>query len=306
MDRRTFFWKGFGTSVAVGAALTGKYENLFAAASGSSAVPFDLIAVKGGEPDVMLQKGMEALGGIHSFVKKGQKVVIKPNIGWDVSPERAGNTNPKLVSEIVRQCLNAGASEVYVFDHTCDNWQRCYKNSGIESAVKEAGGKIAPAHTEGYYQEVSIPNGKSLTKAKEHELILSSDVFINVPVLKCHSGARLTITMKNLMGNVWDRSVWHRSDLHQCIADYAAYRRPTLNIVDAYNVMKQNGPRGVSVEDVVMMKSLLISTDMVAIDAASAKLFGINPLDVRHIQLASDQKAGRMDLENLRIKRITI
>lgn len=255
---------------------------------------------------MMLQKGLEALGGIQSFVKKGQKVVIKPNIGWDVSPERAGNTNPKLVSEIVRQCCNAGASEVYVFDHTCDNWQRCYKNSGIESAVKEAGGKIAPAHTEGYYQEVSIPNGKSLTKAKEHELILGSDVFINVPVLKCHSGARLTVSMKNLMGNVWDRSVWHRSDLHQCIADFATYRRPTLNIVDAYNVMKQNGPRGVSVEDVVMMKSLLISTDMVAIDAASAKLFGINPSDVRHIQLASDQKAGRMDLENLRIKRITV
>jgi len=306
MDRRTFFRKGFGASVVVGAALTGTYENLFAVTSHSSIAPFDLIAVKGGEPDVMLQKGMEALGGIQSFVKKGQKVVIKPNIGWDVSPERAGNTNPKLVSEIVRQCCNAGASEVYVFDHTCDNWQRCYKNSGIESAVKEAGGKIAPAHTEGYYQEVSIPNGKSLTKAKEHELILSSDVFINVPVLKCHSGARLTVSMKNLMGNVWDRSVWHRSDLHQCIADFATYRRPTLNIVDAYNVMKQNGPRGVSVEDVVMMKSLLISTDMVAIDAASAKLFGINPSDVRHIQLASDQKAGRMDLENLRIKRITV
>jgi uncharacterized protein (DUF362 family) len=306
MDRRTFFRKGFGASVVVGAALTGTYENLFAVTSHSSIAPFDLIAVKGGEPDVMLQKGMEALGGIQSFVKKGQKVVIKPNIGWDVSPERAGNTNPKLVSEIVRQCCNAGASEVYVFDHTCDNWQRCYKNSGIESAVKEAGGKIAPAHTEGYYQEVSIPNGKSLTKAKEHELILGSDVFINVPVLKCHSGARLTVSMKNLMGNVWDRSVWHRSDLHQCIADFATYRRPTLNIVDAYNVMKQNGPRGVSVEDVVMMKSMLISTDMVAIDAASAKLFGINPSDVRHIQLASDQKAGRMDLENLRIKRITV
>jgi uncharacterized protein (DUF362 family) len=306
MDRRTFFRKGFGASVVVGAALTGTYENLFAVTSHSSIAPFDLIAVKGGEPDVMLQKGMEALGGIQSFVKKGQKVVIKPNIGWDVSPERAGNTNPKLVSEIVRQCRNAGASEVYVFDHTCDNWQRCYKNSGVESAVKEAGGKTAPAHTEGYYQEVSIPNGKSLTKAKEHELILSSDVFINVPVLKCHSGARLTVSMKNLMGNVWDRSVWHRNDLHQCIADFATYRRPTLNIVDAYNVMKQNGPRGVSVEDVVMMKSLLISTDMVAIDAASAKLFGINPSDVRHIQLASDQKAGRMDLENLRIKRITV
>ncbi len=99
---------------------------------------------------------------------------------------------------------------------------------------------------------------------------------------------------------------WHRNDLHQCIADYAAYRKPTLNIVDAYYVMKQNGPRGVSVEDVVTMKSLLISTDMVAVDTAAAKLFGIDPADVRHIQIAADQKVGRMDIENLRIKRIAI
>jgi len=215
MDRRTFFKKSIGASVIVGAGLTGKYQDLYAAPFSEDDLLFDLVAVKGGEPDVMLKKGLDAFGGIGKYVKKGQKVVIKPNIGWDVSPERAGNTNPKLVAEIIRLCRNAGASDIYVFDHTCDNWQRCYKNSGIESAVKNAGGKMAPAHTEGYYQTISIPAGKSLIKAKEHELLLSSDVFINVPILKHHGGARLTITMKNQMGNVWDRGVWHRDDLHQ-------------------------------------------------------------------------------------------
>jgi len=306
MDRRTFFRKGFGASIVVGAAFAGRYDNLLSASFTADELPFDLVAVKGGEPDVMLAKGMKALGGISKFVRKGQKILVKPNIGWDVSPERAGDTNPKLVTAVIRQCLDAGASEVFVFDHTCDNWQRCYKNSGIESAVKDAGGKIAPAHTEGYYHEASIPWGKSLTKVKEHELLLGTDVFINVPILKSHGGTRLTIAMKNQMGNVWDRGTWHRNDLHQCIADYAGYRKPALNIVDAYYVMKQNGPRGVSVEDVVTMKSLLISTDMVIVDTAAAKLFGIEPADVRHIQLAADQKIGRMDLENLRIERITI
>jgi uncharacterized protein (DUF362 family) len=305
MDRRTFFKKGLGASLAVGAGFTGAYQSL-SAASFEQDLPFDLVAVKGGEPDVMLQKGMQVLGGMSQFVKKGHKVVVKPNIGWDVAPERGGNTNPKLVAEIIRQCRQAGASEVFVFDHTCDDWQRCYKKSGIESAVTEAGGKIVSGHTEGYYHEISIPNGKSITKAKEHELLLSSDVFINVPILKNHGGARLSIALKNQMGNVWDRGVWHRNDLHQSIADYATYRKPMLNIVDAYYVMKQNGPRGISVEDVVTMKSLLISTDMVAVDTAAAKLFGMNPADVRHIQIASDQKVGRMDLENLRIKRLTI
>ena len=119
-------------------------------------------------------------------------------------------------------------------------------------------------------------------------------------------GARITESMKNLMGVVWDRGMWHRTDLHQCIADYATYRKPTLNVLDAYNVMKQNGPRGVSVEDIVCLKAQLISTDMVAIDTAGAKLFGMDPGEVRHITLAAQQKVGRMDLDKLNIKRISL
>ena len=306
MDRRTFFKKGLGVSVLAGTALAGTYDHLFSSPILENDVSWDLVAVKGGEPDTMLQKGIEVLGGFRNFIKKGQKVVVKPNIGWDVSPERAGNTNPKLVAEIVRECYQAGAKEVYVFDHTCDNWQRSYKNSGIESAAKDAGAKIAPGHMEGYYQEVVIPKGKTLQKAKEHELILDSDVFINVPVLKHHGGSRLSISMKNLMGTVWNRGYWHRNDLHQCIADFASYRKPTLNIVDAYYVMKQNGPQGVSVDDVVTMKSLLISSDIVAVDSAATKLFGMAPEDVRYLQIAAENKIGSKNLETLRIKRISM
>ena len=108
------------------------------------------------------------------------------------------------------------------------------------------------------------------------------------------------------MGNVWDRGYWHGTDLHQCIADYAAYRKPTLNVVDAYYVMKRNGPRGVSVDDVVTMKSQLISTDMLAAEIAGAKLFGQDPEGVRYIQLAAEKNVGRKDLEKLNIKRITV
>ena len=302
MNRRTFFKQSLGASFALGAILHLKSEN------GYSFPPltYDLVAVKGGEPDVMFNKGIDALGGIRMFVKPGQKVVIKPNIGWDVAPEMAGNTNPKLVSHIIKQCLSAGAKEVSVVDHTCDEWKGCYKNSGIEQAVKDAGGKIIPGHSESYYQEVAVKQGKVLTAAKEHEIILQSDVFINVPVLKHHSGTRVTIAMKNMMGNVWDRRYWHENDLHQCIADFATYRKPTLNVVDAYAVMKTNGPRGVSQNDLVIMKALLISTDIVAVDSAAAKLFGEQPMDVRHIRIASEMKIGRSDLEKLSIKRITI
>ncbi len=303
MDRRTFFKKSIGASITMGAFLAaGKYDEIFA-----DQLPlYDLVAIKGGEPDIMFDKGIEVLGGMKEFIMKGQKVVVKPNIGWDVATERAANTHPKLVSQIIKHCYQAGAKEVYVVDHTCDEWQRCYKNSGIEKATKDAGGKMVPGNSESYYQDVTISKGKSLTKAKEHEVILGADVFINVPILKSHSGTTLTIAMKNLMGNVWDRRYWHRNDLHQCIADFATYRKPNLNIVDAYYVMKANGPRGVSVEDVVTMKSQLISTDIVAVDAAATKLFGMKPENIDYIQIAADMKIGRKDLDKLNISRITV
>lgn len=308
MDRREFIRKSIVTGVVTGSAVTfGNYSHLFASSSTSIFdKPFDLVAIKGGEPDIMFDKGIQSLGGIKAFVKKGQTVVVKPNIGWDAVPERAANTNPTLIKRIIKHCLEAGAKDVYVFDHTCDNWNRCYSNSGIENAVKDAGGKIVPGNSESYYQQVTIKNGKKLSETKVHELILESDVFINVPILKHHSGADLTISMKNLMGIVWDRGYWHRNGLQQCIADFASYRKPDLNIVDAYFVMKRNGPRGVSKEDVLTVKSQIISTDIVAADAAAAKLFGVEPNDIDHIRIADEMKIGNMNLDQLNINRIKI
>lgn len=305
MDRREFIKKSVAASVAAGSALSlGNINNLWA--YGSMAVSaYDLVAVKGGEPDVMFDKAIESLGGMKKFVKKGQTVVVKPNIGWDVVPEKGANTNPKLVSRIIQHCYNAGAKEVLVFDHTCDNWTKCYSNSGIERAVKDSGGKIVTGAFESYYHDVTV-KGKRLTSAKIHELIMSSDVFINVPILKNHGGAKMTASMKNLMGIIWDRGYMHENDLQQCIADLVTFKKPHLNVVDAYYVMKNHGPRGVSKEDLVTMKSQIISTDIVAADAAAAKLFGFEPNDIPHIKLAAGMNLGRMDLDKLSINRIKI
>ena len=307
MKRREFIQKSVGAGLMTGAALSfGSVGNLLANTSSVPDLPYDMIAIKGGEPEAMFDKAIASLGGMSKFVKKNQTVVVKPNIGWDASPERAANTNPKLIARIIEHCFRAGAKEVYAFDNTCNEWTRCYKNSGIESAVKSAGGKMVPGNTQNYYQQVELKNGKSLKTTKIHELILSSDVFINVPVLKNHGGATLTVAMKNLMGIVWDRKYYHDHDLQQCIADFAAFRKPDLNIVDAYRVMKRNGPRGVSVADITTMKYQLISPDIVAIDTAAAKVFGIQPQQVRHIALAEAEGAGTSNLDSLRINRLTI
>ena len=303
MKRREFVNKSFKAGLLTTASLTfGKIPNLLA-------IPpqdFDLVAIKGGEPHTMFDKAIDSIGGMKSFVKKGNTVVVKPNIGWDVIPERAANTNPILVKRIVEHCLEAGAKDVYVFDHTCDDWNSCYSSSGIERAVKDAGGKIVPGNSERYFQEVAVSGGKRLKKAKVHELILESDVFINVPILKSHSSVDITISMKNLMGVVWDRRYWHSNDLDQCIADFTSFRKPDLNVVDAYYMMTKNGPRGVSNADVVTMKSQIISTDIVAADSAATKLFGLDPQEVDYIKFAYDMKLGEIDLNKLNINRIIL
>ena len=306
MKRREFFRKSVGAGIAAGAAMSlGGYNKLWASNIPSEA--YDMVAIMGGKPDAMFDKGIAALGGITNFVSKGQTVVIKPNMAWDRTPEVAANTNPDLIKRIVEHCMKAGASKVYVFDHSTHNWVKAYKNSGIEKAAKSAGARIVPADTENYYQEVEIPDAKVLKKTKVHELILESDVFINVPVLKHHSSTKMTASLKNLMGNVWDRKWWHSNNLHQCIADYGTFgKKPSLNIVDCYRVMMRNGPQGQTLSDVAELKAQIISTDMVAADTAASRFLKIGPERIDYIPIASEMGIGRMDIENLNIHRISM
>lgn len=311
MKRRDFLRSG----ALAGAAISLNFDGLQAALTSNTVnvekTP-DLVAVMGGEPDVMLDKALEALGGIGQFVKKGQKVVIKPNIGWDRSPELAGNTNPKLISALIKKCLAAGAQKVTVFDHTCDNWQKCYTSSGIEAAVKAAGGVIVPGNDERYYKkEITLPSGITLKKAKIHEVLDEADVWFNVPILKNHGGAKLSCAMKNYMGIVWDRRFFHQNDLQQCIADICTWnKKPVLNIVDAYRIMHQNGPQGKSAADVATVKSLIASTDIVAVDRAALNFFNqVKKLDleaVGHIGKGEALKLGTTNLDKLEIKRIKL
>ncbi|MDR0392142.1 MAG: DUF362 domain-containing protein [Planctomycetaceae bacterium] len=277
----------------------------------------DLVVVRNGEPDIMFQKAIEALGGIRKFVKEGQKVVIKPNIGWDKPPEIPANTNPILIGEMVKQILAAGAKEVVVFDTTCDNPRNCYKNSGIEAAVTKAGGRMVSTNKRDsaykrYYREVKLPEGKVLKTADIHEEILDCDVWFNVPVLKVHGGARFTCAMKNLMGIVWNPGIFHSSGLQQCIADICTLaKKPILNVIDGYRIMKSNGPQGRTEADGVLTKLQILSTDMVAADTYALEISksqtNLTLQAVGHISEGEKLKLGTTDLTNkVNIKRISI
>lgn len=254
----------------------------------------------------MLDRALAELGGMKAFVKPGQTVLVKPNIGWDVPPERGANTHPELVQRIVELCLEAGARSVQIFDNPVDGWRRAYETSGIEAAARKAGATMVNGKDESLYRQASVPRGVKLREARVHRLYLDADVVINVPVLKTHGGARITACLKNLMGVVWDRRVYHQLDLHQCIADFVTLRKPELNILDAYQPMVRNGPRGRSADDCVVMRTLLVSTDPVAVDAAGARMLNLEPDQVAHIPLAAKLGLGTADLDQVEVRRIRL
>ena len=305
-DRREFLKKGLSLGlVAGGAVILGKTDFLQAKET-SQTIP-DLVAVKNGEPDAMFKKAMALMGGMGQFVKKGQTVVVKPNIGFPRKPEVGATTNPLLIKTIIESCYQAGAKKVYVFDNvvmpTSGNSKNCYKISGIEDAARAGRGIIIPVD-DFNYQEVNIPGAKTLKTVEIHRLILDSDVFINVPVLKHHSSTHLSIAMKNLMGIVKNRMKYHLTGLDQCIADFCLYKKPDLNIVDAYRVLMSDGPGGPHNEKVLnveLKKTLLMSRDIVAVDTAATRIFGKNPEDIGYIKMGHQQKAGNMNLSQLKI-----
>jgi uncharacterized protein (DUF362 family) len=305
-NRREFLKKGLSLGLIAGSATILGRPDFLLAQNAPQSLP-DLVAVRNGEPDALFNKGIELMGGINQFVKKGQTVVVKPNIGFPRLPQAAATTNPLLVKTIVERCYAAGARRVYVFDNvvlpTSANARNCYRLSGIEEAAKAARAIVVPVD-DFSYRKVEIPDGKTLKTAEVHSLIFDTDVFINVPVLKHHSSAHLSIAMKNLMGIIKNRMEYHLVGLDQCIADFCLYRKPDLNIVDAYRVMISHGPSGQNVENptnVQMKKTILLSRDIVAVDAAATKIFGRDPEEIGYIKMAHAQKIGNMNLKELKI-----
>ena len=315
MKRREFIVKTALGSAATALPFSGE---LFAQAGAAADRPLDIVALYGATASEMFERGIAEMGGMGRFVKKGDSVVVKPNIGWDQPPEVGANTDPDLVGLVVKKCFEAGAREVLCFDHTCGNdWQNRYKMSGISEKVEANGGKMVAGNDEYMFVERDIPRGKSLKKAQVHKLTTDPDVFINIPVLKHHGGAKITCALKNYIGCVYDRQWWHRNDMPQCIADYATFQKTTLTIVDAYRIMLEHGPRGKSPKFAPVSKYQIISTDIVAADAAAVQIFAAvakqngmgKPYsldEIKYIALAEKNGAGTADLSRLNMKRVSL
>ena len=252
---------------------------------------------KGASPDALTRRAVAAVGGIERFVAQGAEVIVKPNIcNAYHGPEYASTTNPGVVGAIVAMCFEAGAKRVRVMDFPFGGKaEDAYQKSGIAQAVEAAGGQMELMNAL-KYQEVKIPSAKALSKTQVYADILNADVLINVPIAKHHSGAGLTLGMKNLMGVIRDRGALHANGLHPSIAELSTVVRPQLTVIDATRILVANGPTGGSLSDVRQVDTVIAGPDVVAADAYAATLFGLTGADIEYIRLGDQLGLGTLDL----------
>jgi uncharacterized protein (DUF362 family) len=261
----------------------------------------------GSDPAELTRRAIAAVGGIERFVKPGADVIVKPNICHAYyGPEYATTTNPQVVAAVVGLCLGAGAKRVRVMDLPFGGTpQAAYAKSGIEDAVKAAGGQMDVMKSM-RYRDVDIPQGRVLKKWKVYGDILDADTVIDVPIAKNHGSATLTLSMKNLMGVVDNRNGMHARGLHQSIADICTVIRPQLTVVDATRILLRNGPTGGNLDDVKQTDSIIASTDLVAADSYAATLFGLTGSDIGYVKLGAEMGLGQMDLGAIKIEEIAV
>ncbi len=261
----------------------------------SGPAPLSGAIVRNGSPEALTRRAVEALGGMARFVRSGQSVVIKPNIGWDRTPEQAANTHPGVVATLVRLALEAGAGKVAVMDHTCNDPRRCYQRSGIEDAAADAGASILHLRA-GRGVEMEI-GGRSMKRWPVFREIVAADVLINAPIVKHHGLSRATLGMKNWFGAIDGRRSQLHQDLAQSCVDLALFFRPALTVLDGTRALLRNGPQGGDLKDVIAPRAVMAGTDPVAIEAFGAGLLDLATEDLPHVALAERAGLGRATLQ---------
>jgi uncharacterized protein (DUF362 family) len=266
----------------------------------NTALP-EMVVVQGDDPRALVRRAFDDLGGVGRFIAHGDVVVLKPNIAWDRTPEQAATTNPELVAEVVKQCVQAGAKRVIVTDVSCNEAERCFRRSGIAAAARAEGADVIlpdPAR----FREVNL-GGEVLQNWQVFEPFLLADKVINLPIAKHHALTGATLGFKNWYGILGGERNRLHQQIHQSLVDLAAFMLPTLTLLDCYRVLLRNGPTGGNLEDVALHKTLVAGTDPVAVDAYAAKTYWNLDADAMpYLKLAEKRGLGQAEFAQVRTK----
>ena len=296
-------------------------KGLLFLAAGSSGILIPKRGIAEPIPDIAVAKGDAAkatraaiglLGGMKKFVKKGSKVLIKPNMSFPNPPPMATTTNPDVVKEIALMCNEAGASSILIADYPLFDSDTCLKRSGIlETCEYLENTRVVGAskNTDRLFKDTEFPGARKMSRNGVFQEALKVDTLIAVPVAKSHTATGVSLSMKGMMGLVWNRAGMHTKGLSASVVDMCSVLKADLTVIDGTRVLSTNGPRGPG--KVLKEDTIIASKDMVAADAFAVSRFKwygrkYRPAQVQYIREAHERGLGRMDIDKLSIKEIQI
>ena len=225
-----------------------------------------------------VEKGIELLGGPEAFVKKGERILLKPNLLSADPPEKCVTTHPSVFKAIAEVFLKAGVVLSYGDSPAFHSPTAAAKKSGIADIADELGVTLADF---GKGQEISFPEGIQNKKFIISNGVLESDGLISISKLKTHGFAKLTGAVKNQFGCIPGtlKGEFHVklpdiNSFAKMLIDLNRYIKPRLFIMDGIIAMDGNGPRGGNPRK---MNLLLFSTDPIALDATVCRIVNLDP-----------------------------
>jgi uncharacterized protein (DUF362 family) len=270
----------------------------------------DLVDVTGTDPKAMVAAALKELGGIGAFVRPGDYVVLKPNAAFANPAVWATTTHPGTVAAVVKACLDAKAKQVLILEFPQGKAGKCLERCGLVAALDGLAVKTKLLSDASDFQKVDVPGGVALKSVEIAKALRSADVFINLPTAKHHTQAGVSFGLKNHMGLIWDRQVFHdQLDLQQAVADLARVIKPNLTLLDGTRALLTNGPAGPG--ETSAPGRIIAGRNVVSVDAYGLTLakFGgkdLTPADVRHLALAGAAGLGEVNISKLKVKKLTV
>ncbi|MGA2786825.1 MAG: DUF362 domain-containing protein [Verrucomicrobiota bacterium] len=225
-----------------------------------------LAIAHGTEHEATVRAALGALGGMSRFIRKGDVVMIKPNVAFDTPPALAATTHPETLRAVARLVLEAGAARVYVADNPINSPTGCFLKSGLRQVADDLNLDLLYPEASGF-APLQLDGEVLRNWTFFHEPFIKATKVIGVAPCKDHNLCHASMTMKNWYGLLGGRRSQFHQYIHSIVSDFALMMKPTLVVLDGMNVLMKNGPTGGRLSDVKLMNTVVAGTDMVAVDS---------------------------------------
>jgi uncharacterized protein (DUF362 family) len=256
--------------------------------------------VTGSNRQATVTKAVELLGGMQRFIKPGDNVLLKPNVGFSLPPRVCATSHPELIEQVTKLCFQAGAKKVFITDNPINDPKSCFELTQIASAAHKCGAEIILPRQD-HFKQVTL-KGAELIKNWPilYEPLKNVNKVIGIAGVKDHRRSVASMLMKNWYGLLGgNRSIFHQ-DIDKIIVELAVLIKPTLVILDATQIMVSNGPTGGSESDLKRTDTMIASCDQVAADSFGASLLGLKPDDLPYLVKAEKLGLGTTDYQSLK------